>query len=39
VDDIEQIAGYAEQALANDAWWYWLGYKAGYAEGRADEMA
>jgi hypothetical protein len=36
MDDVEQIAGYAEQAQANDAWWFELGYAAGYAEGRAD---
>ena len=38
MDDVEQVAGYSEQALANDTFWYELGYAAGYAEAsRADD--
>jgi hypothetical protein len=36
LDEVDKIAGYAEQALTNDTFWYELGYWTGYAEGRAD---
>lgn len=37
--EIDRVCGFAEKAVANDQWWFRLGFDAGRAEGRHEVEA